>query len=331
MCIRDRPIGLAGDPLDGEPGKHVADVAVPALDAGRGERLLVGELGQEVGRLDDQMCIRDRHGTGRIMAPFVRRQYGDELYAMMVEIKRLFDPRGLLNAGVLLTEDPDSYLHNLKVVPRVESEVDRCVECGYCEPSCPSKDITLTPRQRIALRRDIANAEQAGQTGLVAELSSAYEYDGVQTCAVDGLCAIACPVDINTGDLVRRLRAETRPSAANAAWGSAARAWGAATTVGGAALTVAKALPSALPIAATKVGRAILGADTVPLYSGSLPGGGPRRPAPGGDPVGSSAVFFAACIGSMFGPESGQLGATQAFLRLAERAGVTVVLSLIHI
>ena len=276
--------------------------------------------------LDQGGSLKAEHGTGRIMAPFVRRQYGDELYAMMVEIKRLFDPRGLLNAGVLLTEDPDSYLHNLKVVPRVESEVDRCVECGYCEPSCPSKDLTLTPRQRIALRRDIANAEQAGQTDLVAELSSAYEYDGVQTCAVDGLCAIACPVDINTGDLVRRLRAETRPSAANAAWGSAARAWGAATTVGGAALTVAKALPSALPIAATKVGRAILGADTVPLYSGSLPGGGPRRPAPGGDPVGSSAVFFAACIGSMFGPESGQLGATQAFLRLAERAGVTVVI-----
>ena len=30
----------------------------------------------------------------------------------------------------------------------------------------------------------------------------------METCAVDGLCAGACPVDINTGELVKRLRRE---------------------------------------------------------------------------------------------------------------------------
>ena len=36
--------------------------------------------------------LKAEHGTGRIMAPFVRQQYGDELYEIMVAIKRLIDP-----------------------------------------------------------------------------------------------------------------------------------------------------------------------------------------------------------------------------------------------
>jgi FAD/FMN-containing dehydrogenase len=102
--------------------------------------------------------LKAEHGTGRIMAPFVNRQYGDELYEVMWEVKRLVDPEGLLNPGVLLTEDPLAYTRDLKTAPTVEDEVDRCVECGYCEPACPSKDVTLTPRQRIVLRREMERA-----------------------------------------------------------------------------------------------------------------------------------------------------------------------------
>lgn len=270
--------------------------------------------------------LKAEHGTGRIMAPFVKRQYGDALYEMMLEIKQLFDPTGLLNPGVVLSDDPDSYLRHLKLVPTVEAEVDRCVECGYCEPTCPSKDLTLTPRQRISLRRDIAVAEQAGDTKLVAELRDDYDYDGIQTCAVDGMCSVACPVDINTGDLVRRLRAEQRNPVANVAWSAAAKVWQPITRAGGAALTVAGAMPTALVAGATSVGRGLLGADTVPKYNAALPGGGSRRPRPTGPAEHADAVFFAACIGSMFGPEAGSLGATRAFLRLAERAGVALVI-----
>ena len=106
--------------------------------------------------------LKAEHGTGRVMAPYVRRQYGDELYDVMVGIKRLIDPAGLLNPGVLLDDAPDAHLRHIKVTPTVEEEVDRCVECGYCEPVCPSRDLTLTPRQRIVLRRAMATAEAAG-------------------------------------------------------------------------------------------------------------------------------------------------------------------------
>ncbi|MFE7651260.1 FAD-binding and (Fe-S)-binding domain-containing protein, partial [Streptomyces phaeoluteigriseus] len=223
--------------------------------------------------LSQQGSLKAEHGTGRIMAPFVRRQYGDELTDLMWELKRLIDPDGILNPGVVLSDDPDSYLHDLKRVPTVESEVDRCVECGYCEPTCPSKSITLTPRQRIVLRRDMAWAEEQGDTELLRDLRADYDYDGVQTCAVDGMCGVACPVDINTGDLVRRLRAEQSNAVEGAVWGTAAKHWSMVTRAGGVALTVADALPAPLVRGVTQLGRAVLGADTVPLYDGGLPRG----------------------------------------------------------
>lgn len=266
--------------------------------------------------------LKAEHGTGRIMAPYVRRQYGDELYGIMCEVKALIDPPNLLNPGVLINDDPRAYIENLKVAPTVEEEVDRCVECGYCEPVCPSKDLTTTPRQRIVLRREIAAAEARGDTALAAELRTDYDYDGVQTCAADGMCVTACPVLINTGDLVRRLRAETANPVAGAGWKTAAGHWGTVTALGGKALSLAKAVPAPLPKLATTVGRALLGADNVQSYETVLPAGGTRRtPQEDPDPL---AVFFPACIGTMFGPAEGGDGASTAFLELCERAGVGV-------
>ncbi len=270
--------------------------------------------------------LKAEHGTGRIMAPFVRRQYGDVLTDMMWEVKGLIDPDGILNPGVVLSDDETSYLADLKLVPTVESEVDRCVECGYCEPTCPSKDVTLTPRQRIVLRRDMTAALHRGDTGTAAEIARDYDYDAVQTCAVDGMCGTACPVDINTGDLVRRLRAEEAGRFEEGVWNAAAKGWGAVTRGGGLALNVAKALPSPFVTAVTRAGRAVLGADTVPLYDGGLPDGGTRALA-ATDPADAQAVLFGSCIGTMFGAEQdpdgvhGE-GSREAVRLLLERAGI---------
>ena len=265
--------------------------------------------------------LKAEHGTGRVMAPFVRRQYGDELYEVMLELKALVDPDGLLNPGVLLNEDPASHISGLKTSPTVEAEVDRCVECGYCEPVCPSRDLTVTPRERIVLRREMARAQEAGDTALLRTLREEYNYDGVQTCAVDGMCQTACPVLINTGDLVRRLRAEQANSLQQAGWKVAAKHWDATSRAGGVALGVAKALPSVLPTAATTIGRALLGADTVPAYSPDLPAGGKRRPRVAS--VAPAAVYFSSCTTSIFGPaDGGGDGVASAFLRLCDRAGV---------
>lgn len=265
--------------------------------------------------------LKAEHGTGRVMAPFVERQYGAELHAVMREIKRAIDPAGVLNPGVIITDDPEAHARDLKPVTTVEEEVDRCVECGYCEPVCPSRDLTLTPRQRIVLRRDAALARSRGDDATAEAIERAYGYAGVQTCAVDGMCGTACPVGINTGDLVRRLRAESASPVAERAWEAAADHWGA--VVGGAsvAVTAAGALPRVLPRAGAGAGRLLLGSDTVPSYRPELPDHGGARRVPGtvgrfGAPI--VAVWMSACVHTMF-------GGGDALAALADRAGVRLL------
>ncbi|MCL8026864.1 FAD-binding and (Fe-S)-binding domain-containing protein [Nocardioides bruguierae] len=280
--------------------------------------------------------LKAEHGTGRVMAPFVRRQYGDDLYAVMLEVKAFCDPSGVLNPGVLLSDDPQAHLRDLKSVPEVEEEVDACVECGFCEPVCPSRDLTLTPRQRIIARRAEAGLRAAAAAGddeaaaRADELAADYDYAGVQTCAVDSMCQTACPVSIDTGQLVRRLRAQEQGRLAQAVGRTAARHWAGATRAAGAALDVARRAPG-LTEAASRGGRRVLGEDRVPLYAGPMPGGGSRRapsagaptPAARTDAAPPAVVLLPSCTGAMFGsPTDG--GAHAAFLALCERAGVEV-------
>ncbi|MFC5283284.1 FAD-binding and (Fe-S)-binding domain-containing protein [Pedobacter alpinus] len=153
--------------------------------------------------------LKAEHGTGRNMAPFVVTEWGETIYGIMKTLKEVIDPKALLNPGVIINSDANAHIKNLKDLPSVEEEVDKCMECGYCEPVCPSRNLTLTPRQRIVTRRALLNFKKRGQTEKHQELLGQYQYDGLETCAVDGLCASACPVDINTGDLVKRLRRES--------------------------------------------------------------------------------------------------------------------------
>jgi D-lactate dehydrogenase len=99
--------------------------------------------------------LKAEHGTGRNVAPFVEREWGAKLTGLMWKLKRLADPDNILAPGVLLSDDPQAHLHHLHTTPTVENEIDRCVECGYCEPVCPSRNLTTTPRQRIVLRREM--------------------------------------------------------------------------------------------------------------------------------------------------------------------------------
>jgi D-lactate dehydrogenase len=155
-------------------------------------------------------ALKGEHGTGRNMAPYVETEWGSEAYGVMKRVKELADPENLLNPGVIINADPLAHLRDLKSLPTVEDEVDKCIECGYCEVHCPSRDLTLTPRQRIVVRREMARSREAA-----AALGADFGYMALDTCAVDGLCATACPVGIDTGALTKRLRRERHSALAH--------------------------------------------------------------------------------------------------------------------
>lgn len=50
---------------------------------------------------------------------------------------------------------------------------------------------------------------------MLARLQEEYQYDGIETCAGDGTCAIPCPIGINTGALIREFRAMETSSTAD--------------------------------------------------------------------------------------------------------------------
>jgi D-lactate dehydrogenase len=274
--------------------------------------------------------LKAEHGTGRMMAPYVRQQYGDELYAVTREIKTLCDPAGILSPGVVVGDDDEIHLRHLKPVVRVEPEVDRCVECGYCEPVCPSQDLTTTPRQRIVLRRERAAAEARGDEALIREIDQDYPYAAVDTCATDGMCQTACPVDIDTGDLVRRLRSKRAGPAESRIWTTAANHWGAATQAANRALGVAGSLPPLLPRRASTLGRRLIGAERVPLWTDDPPVGRGARATQGTTPLQPEAVLFSSCTASVFGAveDDGEAacGVGPSLLRLCNRAGLALAI-----
>ncbi len=151
--------------------------------------------------------LKAEHGTGRNMAPFVQREWGSDAFEIMKEVKQLFDPKNILNPGVIFNSDPDCHIKNIKPLPATHPLIDKCIECGFCEVNCLSWGFTLSSRQRIVLQREITRLTKSGEDSLrLKELESSFKYAGEQTCAGDGLCSTSCPVKINVGDFVHVLR-----------------------------------------------------------------------------------------------------------------------------
>ncbi len=158
--------------------------------------------------------LKAEHGTGRSIAPYVRQEWGDTVYAIMREIKSLLDPNGILNPGVMFNEDPSEHLRGLKLPLTSHPKIDMCVDCGFCEPVCPSRHIAFTPRQRIAAWREITRLEQGGHFEEASTWRAVFTELGESTCATDGLCTTRCPLAIDVASFIRDLRhAESTPGA----------------------------------------------------------------------------------------------------------------------
>lgn len=156
--------------------------------------------------------LKAEHGTGRNMAPFVRYEWGDNAFELMKSVKQLFDPKNLLNPGVIFNDDPKCHIKHFKPLPLTNPKVDRCIECGFCEVNCLTCGFALSSRQRIVIQREISRLRQSGDDPQrLVTLLKEYKYWGNQTCAGDGLCSMSCPMHINTGELTHDIRQAELP------------------------------------------------------------------------------------------------------------------------
>ena len=262
--------------------------------------------------------LKAEHGTGLNMAPWVEREWGGCATEMMWRVKELADPDGVLSPGVLLNRDRKVHLANLKSTPPIEEVATACVECGFCEPVCPSRDLTTTPRQRIVLRREMAR--QPRGSPVLEALRDEYEYDALETCAADGTCMLSCPVGIDTGRLVKELRVRQRRPREERVAVALARRWAAVERAARAALRAP--VPMRL---ATGVLRAAVSHELVPAWSRALPPPAGQLPATARD--GAAAVYLPACVNRIFGrprTATGDLGLPDALVRVSARAGLPV-------
>ncbi|WP_434777726.1 FAD-binding and (Fe-S)-binding domain-containing protein [Neisseria sp. Ec49-e6-T10] len=155
--------------------------------------------------------LKGEHGTGRNIAPFVRVEWGDDAYQIMCDLKTLFDPDNILNPDVIISSNERLHLQSFKSMPVADELIDDCMECGFCEPACPSDGLSLTPRQRITVYRRMAQLKQASVSNdELAYYEEHFSYQGIDTCAATGMCATRCPVSVNTGALIKKIKPKAK-------------------------------------------------------------------------------------------------------------------------
>ena len=298
-----------------------------------------------VGRYDGS--LKAEHGTGRNMAPYVEYEWGHKAFGIMKEVKAAFDPEGILNPGVIFNDDPACHLRDFKALPLLPygAGLDKCIECGFCEVNCVSCGFTLSPRTRIAARREIARLEALKEPSTedirtLKTLRKEYSYLGDETCAGDGLCSMSCPMGINVADLTHAVRAEkNRPGTI---------AFGGLTFASRHFPQVKSALRGALRLAS--FGEAVMGDAAMeglcrilhkgvglPLWTSStpraykVPRSIPASPAAAARDVGGilKVVYFPSCINQMMGlPKHGSpvdKPLVEEMVSLLEKAGCEVI------
>jgi D-lactate dehydrogenase len=267
--------------------------------------------------------LKAEHATGRNMTPFLESEWGVRATELMWRIKKILDPRGTLAPGVVLNHDPQAHLRGLKTIPGIEAVADPCIECGFCEPVCPSRDLTTTPRQRIVLRREMMR--QPADSAVMDSLLESYGYDAVDTCAGDSTCKIACPVGIDTGAMMKGFRHQRHSPREERNAARVAERFSVVESSVRRALGIGDHTGDRVLEFLTSAARKAVSSELVPAWISSIPGPAPTR-LPDTDRQSAVAVYYVACVNRLFAGPDGLDGPSlpEAIVEVSRRAGQPV-------
>jgi len=271
--------------------------------------------------------LKAEHGTGRAIAPYVRMEWGDKLYTIMREVKSLLDPKGILNPGVMFNEDPGAHLEGLKTPRTSHPRIDMCVDCGFCEPVCPSRMIGFTPRQRIAAWREMTRLKSLGQD--TSKWTNTFVELGESLCATDGLCTTRCPLQVDVASFIRDVRhAKSTPTARTLA-DMVARHFEMTATGMRAALRVSDAVHGMIGAEALETVSRImhtLSQKRLPVWNRTLPRTGHAVVRPRSDTHSNIVVYLPSCATRIMGDTRDFPAAPlpEVTVRLLTQAGYTV-------
>lgn len=169
--------------------------------------------------------LSGEHGDGRLRGEFIPLMYGNEVYQMMLEVKKTFDPNNIFNQGKIVCTPPMNT--NLRYQPgKPTREVDtlfdfsgtqgfiraieKCNGSGDCRKTnrmggtmCPSYMATLneanTTRARANLLREYLTNSPKGNPFDHKEL-----YDVLDLCLMCKGCKSECPSSVD----MTKLKAE---------------------------------------------------------------------------------------------------------------------------
>ncbi len=276
--------------------------------------------------------LKAEHGTGRNVAPFVELEWGAEAYALMREIKRLFDPQGLLNPGVILNDDPRRAREEPEAAARLRPDrrqVHRVRVLRAQVPVARAHAVASAAHRRLA--GDHSPRACRRGCAATATLRSLYDYHGIDTCAACGLCATACPVGIETGLLIKALRGRRTGPLAQRVAATVAGHYAATTSgvrAGLAAADVLHGLVGTRVMQRSLDGMRRASGGRIPKWSPALPRAVNFRP--GKRPAATGAarvVYFPSCAARSMGAQRGDdtEPVPVAAERLFRKAGFDVI------
>jgi FAD/FMN-containing dehydrogenase/Fe-S oxidoreductase len=195
----------------------------PALDTSDPEGVgRMRRIAEEVADLVVECggSISGEHGDGLSRSEFLERMYGSEIVRAFGEVKRLFDPKGMLNPGVIVNPPPmDQQLRigpgrrRLPIDTNLDfseqgsfaAAVELCNGSGFCRKKtggtmCPSYMVTLDEQDTTRARANMLRSVLDG-TLPPGELTGERMKEVMDLCVGCKACKAECPSQVDVASM----------------------------------------------------------------------------------------------------------------------------------